>query len=80
MKKFVKAFPIPKDVLGLDYCGMNLRDYFAAQAPIYFDDAFECLQNSTKSTLTEKFDKEVIDELARLSYEYADSMMKAREL
>ena len=76
----IKAFPIPKDVLGLDYCGMNLRDYFAAQAPVYIDDAFESLQSSTKTTLTEKFDKEVIDELARLSYEYADSMMKAREL
>jgi hypothetical protein len=79
MKKFMKAFFIPKDVLGLDYCGMNLRDYFAAQAPIYLDDAFECLQNSTKSTLTEKYDEEVIDELARLSYAYADAMMKARE-
>jgi len=40
-----------------------LRDYFAAQAPIYLDDAFECLQNSTKATLTEKYDGEVIDAL-----------------
>lgn len=59
--------------------GMDLRDYFAAQAPIYLDDAFESLQGSTKTTLTEKFDKEVIDELAKLSYLYADAMMKARE-
>ena len=75
----MKAFPIPKDVLGLDYCGMNLRDYFAAQAPIYLDDAFESLQGSTKAILEEKFDKEVINELAKLCYLYADAMMEARK-
>jgi hypothetical protein len=70
----MKAFPNTKFAEGMD-----LRDYFAAQAPIYLDDALESLQASTKAILEEKFDKEVIDELAKLSYLYADAMMEARK-
>jgi hypothetical protein len=74
----MKAFP-NSHVMSLDTAGMDLRDYFAASAPVYFDEAFESLQMSTKTTFTEKYDREVVHELARLSYLYADAMMRARE-
>lgn len=76
----MKAFPTQiENHTAFGEQGMDLRDYFAAQAPIYLDDAFESLQRSTNTALTEKFDKEVIDELAKLSYLYADAMMVARK-
>lgn len=77
----MKAFPSEKDS---NKCyeqretGMDLRDYFACNAPIYMDEAFESLGLSTKTTMTDKYDKEVFDEIARMSYAYADAMMKAR--
>jgi hypothetical protein len=82
----MKAFPM-KGMLGLNgqmidhvyETGMDLRDYFAASAPVFFDEALESLQLSTKAVLTEKYDVEVIEEIARLSYLYADAMMKARK-
>lgn len=75
-----KAFPFNAEELKYESCqGMDLRDYFACNAPIYLDEAFESLQNQTKTTLTEKYDEEVLDEVARLSYLYADAMMKARK-
>lgn len=58
--------------------GMDLRDYFASNAPIFIDEAQESLSLSTKTTFTEKYDYEVFFELARLSYFYADAMMQAR--
>lgn len=82
----MKAFPRKgyitneEGILGeAQFSGMDLRDYFACNAPIYMDESFESLQNQTKTTLTEKYDEEVFDEAARLSYLYADAMMKARE-
>ena len=63
----MKAFPIPKDVLGLDYCGMNLRDYFAAKAmQAYFTDE-EII-----------WDIEVLKIGAERAYILADAMMEAR--
>ena len=64
---------------GVESSGMDLRDYIASHAPVYLDDAFESLQSSTKTTLTEKYDLEVFEELARLSYMYADAMLEGRK-
>lgn len=82
----MKAFPskgyIQSDegILGeAQFSGMDLRDYFACNAPIYMDEAFESLSAQTKTVLTDKYDEEVFDEVARLSYLYADAMMKARD-
>lgn len=74
----MKAFP-HKVMSAEQGQGMDLRDYFACAAPIYMDEAFESLGLSTKTTMTDKYDKEVFDEIARLSYVYADSMMEARK-
>ena len=61
----MKAFPIQKDVLGSDYCGMDLRDYFAAKA--------------MQAMLSDQTYDSPMDRLTKLSYQFADSMMKARE-
>ena len=76
----MKAFPQSNDLM-LDgkYQGMDLRDYFACNAPVYIEEAFESLGLQTKTTLTDKYDEEVFSEVARLSYIYANAMMKARE-
>ena len=67
------AFPFT-DEEGLTCEGMGLRDYFAAKA--------------MQSYLADKefvdacifIDKNVKEEAARVSYEMADAMLKAREL
>jgi len=73
----MKAFPWHEGFE--NEAGMDLRDYFAALAPFYLDDALESLQQTTKTVLTEKHDVEVLNEIARLSYLYADAMMEARK-
>lgn len=73
----MKAFP-NFHLMNEKYFGMDLRDYFASRAPVYLDEAFESLGLNTKTTLTDKYDEEVFEEAARLSYVYADAMMKAR--
>ena len=66
----MKAFPIPKDVLGLDYCGMNLRDYFAAKAMQGFFSIYGNIKVDKGNTKV-KF-------IAENSYVLADAMMEAR--
>ena len=70
MKKFMKAFPIPKDVLGLDYCGMNLRDYFAAKA-------MQGLMSRVDHVNGDCVTNASPDDVAGYAYGLADAMMKA---
>lgn len=63
------AFPILADVrpdIDKDWCGMTLRDYFAAKA----------LQGFTTQT---EPPYEHVDDFAKYSYMLADAMLKARE-
>lgn len=61
----MKAFPSPHWKQN-EYEGMDLRDYFAAKA---------------MPSLVKTFENYVTtpDDVAKLSYQYADAMMKARE-
>jgi hypothetical protein len=64
----IYAFPIHPDVdifLDKTWCGMTLRDYFAAKA--------------LQGMLAEISLKATVEEFANKSYELADAMMKARE-
>ena len=65
----VFAFPINSDIdINRDqpWCGMTLRDYFAAKA--------------LQGMLAETSLKATVEEFADKSYEMADAMMKAREI
>jgi len=66
----MKAFPIPKDVLGLDYCGMNLRDYFAAKA-------MQGLMSRVDHVNGDCVTNASPDDVAGYAYGLADAMMKA---
>ena len=60
----MKAFPFVMP----EHSGMDLRDYFAAQAmPLYFEASLY------------DFDKTEYERTAKYAYEMADAMMKARE-
>jgi hypothetical protein len=61
----MKAFPSPHWKQN-EYEGMDLRDYFAAQA---------------MPSLVKTFENYVTtpDDVAKLAYQYSDAMMKARE-
>lgn len=60
------AFPV-ESAADHQYCGMTLRDYFAAHAPDAPDDFG---WNNGEATQCER--------LARWSYHYADAMLAAR--
>jgi hypothetical protein len=66
----MKAFP--NDYEQSD--GMDLRDYFAAQALTGIQ-MWDATLNGTNSVLA----KNGVDELAKIAYAVADAMMKARE-
>jgi hypothetical protein len=57
------------------HAGMDLRDYFAANAPIEFTD-LDCVLGFHWDNFS---GKELINKLAIARYDYADAMMKARE-
>lgn len=60
------------------HTGMSLRDYFAAMAPISVQDAVEWLdQNKTPGSIISWAD--IMEQLAKLRYRYADAMLKERE-
>lgn len=68
MNVMIKAFPqSAKTMYGDENCewGMDLRDYFAAKA---------------MPSLVKTFENYVTtpDDVAKLAYQYADAMMKAR--
>jgi hypothetical protein len=64
----MKAFPTtkPLDSWGDPNAGMDLRDYFAAKAIPSLVKTFENYVTTP-------------DDVAKLAYQYADAMMKARE-
>ncbi len=66
----MKAFPNPH-LMGTEYCGMDLRDYFAAKAMQGY--LAEGTAFSKKSGETEE------EVLARVCYLQADAMMEARK-
>ena len=65
----MKAFPTtkPLDSWGDPNAGMDLRDYFAS---------------ATLPSLVKTFENYVTtpDEVAKLAYQYADAMMKAKDV
>lgn len=64
-----KAFPHPKDAsLHDDFAGMDLRDYFAGQAMIAI----------LPHVIGRRPNQSQLDELAKISYEVADAMVKRR--
>ena len=66
----MNAFPSPRDPkTGSDDKGMSLRDYFAAKA----------MQGAMSGCAT-RGEVVIYSNLAGLSYEMADAMMKARDL
>ena len=66
----MKAFPIHHTSSAIDkWQGMDLRDYFAANAMP------AVIENSNFI-----FDENDYVEIAKISYQVADAMMKAREL
>jgi hypothetical protein len=75
----MKAFPTIKEYDNhgrlINSDGMDLRDYFAANAPINFETLDEYWGIHWK--LCDNLDAN--DYLAKARYEYADAMMKARK-
>lgn len=77
MREIPKAFPYMQQrpdgvVVDCDY-GMDLRDYFAAKA-------MQSLINDEKLKETiVAMNQHISKTIPRLAYEYADTMMKARE-
>jgi hypothetical protein len=66
----VKAFPTVTGAVGMD-----LRDYFAAQALTGIQ-MWDAILNGKNSVLAENG----VNELAKISYAVADAMMKARDV
>jgi hypothetical protein len=56
--------------------GMTLRDYFAADAPIYLVDAQQSLAQDGQSEVTYA---QLYMRLAKMRLAYADAMLKARQ-
>lgn len=70
------------EVLGLasvEQDGMTLRDYFAAHAPITWQDAIEWLDTYGGEVVGPWHPERIMDTLVMLRNEYADAMLKARE-
>ncbi len=55
--------------------GMSLRDYFAAHAPITYQDAYEWLECYGGECVGPWPSKSVMETLVRLRFEYADAMI-----
>ncbi len=66
------AFPSP----GGTSSGMDLRDYFAAHAPITVADAEKAVRGVTAVPPT---GGELMEMLSGMRYVYADAMLKARK-
>jgi hypothetical protein len=62
------AFPTENSYLASTQHGMTLRDYFAARA----------LPTAIKE-INDDVESYGVDDAANLAYQYADSMMRARE-
>ncbi len=69
MKTGGPAFPISVDIETVTYYGMSIRDYFAANA----------LQGLLASHGL-SFDPNYIDKFAKTAYDYADALLKQKEL
>lgn len=70
----MKAFPIDYNTASIDkWQGMDLRDYFAAKAMPYL------LRRKFLSFYNKGNYETNYPEIAQISYEMADAMMKARE-
>jgi hypothetical protein len=67
--KDIPAFPAPAGVAHITEQGMTLRDYFAAKA----------MQGFLHYSATKSIYAPPDNELAKLAYDLADAMMKARE-
>ena len=72
----MKAFPITEIWDDPSYYGMDLRDYFAAKALQGMLSNPEFLQVVTKEEVN---GNDCASRVAKVSYKYADAMMKARE-
>jgi len=64
----MKAFPHKRPVSNGEWCGMDLRDYFAAKV----------LSNTHINPFDELMQGEVKD-IAKVCYIFADAMMEARK-
>ena len=71
MQKKHEASAFPTDIAQDD--GMTLRDYFAAKALVGICHFW--VQTRTKTTINDP----APDIVAKMSYEFADAMLKARE-
>jgi hypothetical protein len=76
------AFPLTNKWNNQDYHGMTLRDYFAAKAMQRLmgkmhDSVFKTLKKSYKTVDAIEMSRGIIVDTA---YEWADEMMKAREV
>jgi hypothetical protein len=73
------AFPLHAEIrptLDKEWCGMTLRDYFAAKS------LEGLISATTKMTCTDgKFIVDVMDEthMTKIAYSHADAMLKARD-
>ena len=63
----IPAFPAPAGVSHITEQGMTLRDYFAAKA----------MQGFAAMSDVDGFSS--VEEMAKMSYKWADAMLKARE-
>ena len=70
------AFPAPAGVQHITEQGMTLRDYFAAKAMQAMLASPELMVVVTSDQVLGEYAKQRI---AKLSYKYADAMLKARE-
>ncbi len=68
----MKAFPL-SNMTGLNQQGMDLRDYFAAKVMPEIYAAYH------QEALTEGWEVDWKDRIAKTSYELSDAMIKARE-
>jgi len=58
--------------------GISVRDYFAAHAPITWQDAIEWLDTYGGEVVGPWHPERIMDTLVMLRSEYADAMLKAR--
>jgi hypothetical protein len=72
------AFPTPIISIG-QHQGMTLRDYFAAHAPITYQDAIEWLDRYGGEVVGPWHPSRIMETLVDLRNDYADSMLEARK-
>jgi len=64
----MKAFPHKRPISNGEWCGMDLRDYFAAKAIV------PLIQSHAKNVITSP------DDVAELAYLFADALIEKRKL